>query len=172
MANGKNSPVIGDNGLSIQKGDASKYARLLRELSSWEKPDRSNVHALEERFTQYLLFCEQNDMKIGNQLCYLALGISKDDAYNWENGRTMSNSHSEFIKKVKQICAGNREILMQDGKINPITGIFWQKNYDGLRDAQEIEVKTAGILAPTLSPEDIAKQIPQDIPVDVDWQDE
>jgi len=29
---------------------------------------------------------------------------------------------------------------MVDGKVNPVTGIFWQKNYDGLRDAQEIVV--------------------------------
>lgn len=26
---------------------------------------------------------------------------------------------------------------MQDGKINPVTGIFWQKNYDGLKDQTE-----------------------------------
>lgn len=26
---------------------------------------------------------------------------------------------------------------MEDGKINPVTGIFWQKNYDGLKDQQE-----------------------------------
>ena len=29
---------------------------------------------------------------------------------------------------------------MQDGKVNPVTGIFWQKNYDGLRDQQEVVV--------------------------------
>ena len=26
---------------------------------------------------------------------------------------------------------------MQDGKVNPVTGIFWQKNYDGMRDQTE-----------------------------------
>lgn len=29
---------------------------------------------------------------------------------------------------------------MQDGKVNPVTGIFWQKNYDGLKDQQEVVV--------------------------------
>ncbi|CAJ0600759.1 unnamed protein product [Cylicocyclus nassatus] len=33
-----------------------------------------------------------------------------------------------------------REGLMADGKVNPVTGIFWQKNYDGLRDQQEVVV--------------------------------
>ena len=27
---------------------------------------------------------------------------------------------------------------MEDGKVNPVTGIFWQKNYDGLKDQQEV----------------------------------
>ena len=27
---------------------------------------------------------------------------------------------------------------MQDGKINPVTGIFWQKNYDGMKDQSEV----------------------------------
>ena len=27
---------------------------------------------------------------------------------------------------------------MQDGQINPVTGIFWQKNYDGLKDTQDL----------------------------------
>jgi hypothetical protein len=35
---------------------------------------------------------------------------------------------------------------MEDGKINPVTGIFWQKNYDGMRDQQEV------VLTPNTSP--------------------
>ena len=27
---------------------------------------------------------------------------------------------------------------MEDGKVNPVTGIFWQKNYDGMKDQQEV----------------------------------
>ena len=27
---------------------------------------------------------------------------------------------------------------MSDGEINPVTGIFWQKNWDGLKDQQEV----------------------------------
>ena len=47
---------------------------------------------------------------------------------------------TEFIKKVKAACALYREGLMQDGKVNPVTGIFWQKNYDGFKDQQELVV--------------------------------
>ena len=81
-----------------------------------------------------------NDIKIGNQMCYLALGITKDDVYNWEHGNSRGDTHGDFAKKIRKICAGNREILMQDGQINPITGIFWQKNYDGMRDVQDVVI--------------------------------
>ena len=35
---------------------------------------------------------------------------------------------------------------MEDGKVNPVTGIFWQKNYDGLKDQQEV------VLTPNTNP--------------------
>jgi hypothetical protein len=28
--------------------------------------------------------------------------------------------------------------MMADGKLNPVVGIFWQKNYDGFKDQQEV----------------------------------
>lgn len=135
---GGNSPVIGDNGIATQQGDNSKYAKLLMEVNSWGEVDVSSVPALEERMGKYLQFCFDNDLKIGNQMCYLALGISKDDVYNWEHGLCRGKEHSDFIKKIRKLCSGNRELLLQDGKVNPILGIFWQKNYDGLKDVQDL----------------------------------
>lgn len=134
----KKSPCVGDNGVSVEAGDNSKYARFLGEVSSWPPIDKTNVDSLEERFNMYIQFCINNDMKIGNQACYFALGINKDDVYDWTHGRKGTPRHSDFIKKVREFCAAYREFLMQDGKVNPVTGIFWQKNYDGLKDQQDL----------------------------------
>jgi hypothetical protein len=166
---GGNSPVIGNNGLSTKPGDNSKYASILLELSTWERPDKGNIDALESRFIEYLQYCERHDIKVGNQMAYLALGISKDDVYNWENGRTLDNSHSDFIKKVKAICAGNRELLMQDNKVNPIAGIFWQKNYDSMKDIQDINITASNALQPTMSMEEIADKVAKDVVIDTDY---
>lgn len=134
----RNSPVIGDNGIAVKPGDNARYAGYLLEFLSWGRVDKQNIDELEERLARYVAYCAQHDIKIGNQVCYMALGINKDDVYNWEHQRHGTPEHRDFIKKVKFICAGNREFLMQDGKINPVTGIFWQKNYDGLKDQQEM----------------------------------
>lgn len=45
---------------------------------------------------------------------------------------------SQHISFLKDFFRAYREGLMQDGKINPVTGIFWQKNYDGMKDQSEV----------------------------------
>lgn len=132
----KNSPVFAQ--ANVPAGRNTEYATFLMEISSLPPVDKDDIEALEQRFRDYLNLCAKYDMKVGNQAAYLALGITKDNVYDWENGRGRTPAHSDFIKKVKQFCATYRENLMQDGQINPVTGIFWQKNYDGLKDTQDL----------------------------------
>lgn len=154
--NGRNNPLMTEAAVNTLPGENARYADLLLQLMSWPKVDRSDVGALEQRFTEYVRFCAENDLKIGNQVCYLALGITKDDVYDWENGRSQTQKHSDFIKKIKTFCAGNREMLMQDGKVWAPTGMFWQKNYDGLRDVQDITISPTNPLG---APPDISNVI-------------
>ena len=86
----------------------------------------------------YLETCAKYDMKIGNQAAYAAIGIDKGIAWEWVNRCTTNPARTDFIKKVQKVCALYREGLMQDGKVNPVTGIFWQKNYDGMKDQTEM----------------------------------
>lgn len=88
-----------------------------------------------ERFKAYLRLCAEQDMKVGNQMSYLAAGLNRWDIDKWT---TCGNADKvELIKKIRQICTVYREQLMADGKVNPAVGIFWQKNYDGLKDQVE-----------------------------------
>lgn len=134
----RNSPVIGSNGVHTSTGDNARYARILGELISWGPVDKSDVHALEARFVKFLDFCAQNDVRITNAVTYLALGITKNDVYNWEKERSRTPAHCDFIRKIKHFCASYREMLGADGKLNPVTLIWWQKNYDGMVDKQEL----------------------------------
>lgn len=168
---GGNSPVIGDNGVMTNPGDNSKYAMLALEMNSWPPVDRSNIDALDERLYKYLAFCNDNDVKIGNMACYFALGIDKAIAFDWETGKYGSPAHVDFIKKVKRICALSREYLMQDGKINPITGIFWQKNHDAFADVQQFVVTPGNPLGEITDPEAL-KQRYLDAAPDIEAQKE
>ncbi len=98
-ARGGNSPVIGDNGVNTKPGDNSKIAGTLLQILQWGEVDRSNIQALESRFWQFIEFCMNNDIRITNQMTYLALGINKDIAYDWEHGHSRTIEHCNFIKR-------------------------------------------------------------------------
>jgi hypothetical protein len=111
-----------------------------------EPLDYNDVDEMERRFKRYLDLCAEWDMKIGNQAAYAAIGIDKGLVWDWLNRREANPRRTDFLKKVQKVCAMYREGLMEDGKVNPVTGIFWQKNYDGMKDQQEV------VLTPNTSP--------------------
>lgn len=103
-----------------------------------QPPELTDPDCIErwEKFTAYLRMCAEKDMKVGNLAAYMAIGIDKTIAWKWENEQ-LSKDRRNLIKSIRQVCAVYREQLMQDGKVNPVVGIFWQKNYDGMRDQTE-----------------------------------
>lgn len=50
---------------------------------------------------------------------------------------------------------------MANGKLNPVTGIFWQKNFDGMKDTQEVVLTPNNPLGESVNPEQIASNISQ-----------
>ena len=103
-----------------------------------QPPELTDPDCIErwEKFTAYLRMCAEKDMKVGNLAAYMAIGIDKTIAWKWENEQ-LSKDRRNLIKSIRQVCAVYREQLMQDGKVNPVVGIFWQKHYDGMRDQTE-----------------------------------
>jgi len=157
--NGKNSPVIGDNGVHTKPGDNSRIAAILLEVLRWGTVDKSNVAEMEKRFIKYVDFCMKNDVRITNQLTYLALGINKDIVYEWTVGGQRTKEHADFIKKITHFCSSYREQLGADGKLNPVTLIWWQKNYDGFVDKSEIVLTPKNPLGELKDPLEIQKRL-------------
>lgn len=133
-----NSPIMQGQKEEMPKGYNAKMVSFILAITPKEPLDYSDVDEMERRFYNYLEMCAAWDMKVGNQAAYTAIGITKEQAWEWENVTKGNPRRTDFIKKVRQICGLYREGLMQDGKINPVTGIFWQKNYDGMKDQSEV----------------------------------
>lgn len=57
---------------------------------------------------------------------------------------------------------------MADGKVNAVAGIFWQKNYDGLKDQQEVVIEPRNQIEADKTPEEVQQMLADDIPIDVD----
>lgn len=134
------SPIIRDNNPVLPEGYNTQMIMFMREVMPEEPIDINDVEEMNRRFTRYLDICAKYDKKIGNLAAYAAIGITKEQAKDFEVNSKSNPARAYFIKKVRQFCSMYREGLMQDGKVNPVTGIFWQKNYDGLKDQQEVVV--------------------------------
>lgn len=163
--------TFGDNGFDLQPGDNSKALAKLLPLYQLPKIDINSDEEVIERIDYYFNYCFNNDLKPGVEGLAMAIGVSRATLWDWETGRSradVSNTRSDIIKKAKQLLALNMENLSQNGKINPVTAIFLMKNHFGYVDKQEVVVTPNQNLDAGQTPDEIAKLIESDIPIDVD----
>ena len=101
--------------------------------------DRSDLLSLKSCFIAYLKLCQEDGFNVGNLAAYAAMGFT--DSTNFNNFCKKDDPEIRaFGKFVRQTCAMFRENLVTDSKLNPVIGIFWQRNYDGLRnDTEQIQ---------------------------------
>ena len=122
-----------------------------------------DVNDMRNRFYLYCALSERVGMRIGNMNAYHAMGISYVQAIDWRKGGAGSTAERrELIAEVDAICSGTREMLAGMQQINPVLAIFWQKNYDGLKDVQDHVVSTGDPLGDKQSREQIQEKY-QDI---------
>ena len=59
-----------------------------------------------------------------------------------------------------------------NGKVNPVTAIFWSKNFDGMTDSTTLNISADRGPEAQRTPSEIAKQIERDIPIDAEYTTE
>ena len=125
----------------VEKGDNARYIR--HAMASWDLPaiDISDEKQVKDRIAWYFNHCSEDDMKPTVSGLRNALGISNDTLWQWKNGNYRGATHSELIKKTYAILEELWEDYMQNGKINPVSGIFLGKNHFGYQDKTEVVVR-------------------------------
>lgn len=155
-SNGKNSPVIGDNGVLTEPGDNRKYLAVSMQLMKLPDIDLNDPEQVEQRLEEYFAIHFENDLKPTVAGMGLALnGMDRRRLWeiktgNLKGGTTEYNlptSTLDAIKKAYKIMENMWENYMQNGKINPVSGIFLGKNNFGYQDKQEM------VLTPNTNPE-------------------
>jgi hypothetical protein len=114
-----------------------KEIAFILEVTPKSKPDFNDIEEMDRRFTHYLETCAKYGKRVGNMTAYSAIGVSVDNVSDWTAPNAKNKDRKQFFEYVKSVCATYREGLMQDSKVHPAVGIFWQKNYDGLKDQKE-----------------------------------
>lgn len=138
----RNRPDLANFGAeNTEPGDNSRYLRYA--MASWELPpiDISDPKQVENRIIEYFSFCVENDRKPNMVGMANWLGVNKDTLNTWKNGEYRASTHSVVIKKAVNVLEELWVDYMQNGKVNPASGIFLGKNMFGYKDNQDITIR-------------------------------
>lgn len=147
----KSSYTMTENALAQRReNSATKYARndeereynarlidhVMRVNEIATHADKNDLSTLKSCFIAYLHLCQEDGFNISNIAAYASMGFPS--AAHFERFLQKDNPEIKaFAASVKQTCAMFRETLVADSKLNPVIGIFWQRNFDGLRNDTE-----------------------------------
>ena len=123
---------------------------------------------LVQRLDEFFSMAQERQIPPTIQEMALYCGYTAQTFNDWKNGRNkgfcdsdnLTPSTSVIIKKAVEILHGMDMVLTQSGKINPVAYIWKAKNWYGERDVQEIVVTPSGDRTVPLTPEEIAKNLP------------
>lgn len=144
---------------NVKPGDNSRYLRYA--LASLDLPpiDISDPEQVKKRIYEYFQFCIENDRKPNMVGMANWIGIEPETLRTWKNGQYRSSTHSGMIKKAIMILEEMWVDYMQNGKINPASGIFLAKNMFGYRDVIDIAPTTAPPLGDTPDQKQLEERI-------------
>lgn len=125
-----------------EPGEISKMLGQVLTISHWPAIDTDNAEQVAARIDQYHMFCFENDMKPDMPGLALSLGVSRSTLWKWENGVESNKPQAvrNTLKKGREINEILLSQMMQNGKINPVTGIFLLKNNHGYKDQTDVVV--------------------------------
>ena len=147
---GGNSPVIGNNGLQLEPGDNTKYLSLNMEIMELPNIDLTDVEAVNGRLREYFEIYAKYDVK--PTVSGLAVALNGHNrTWLWslvtgqpQGGRgncvNLPTDVTNSIKKAYVTLEMLWENYMQNGKVNPVAGIFLGKNNYGYQDKTEYVV--------------------------------
>ena len=122
-----------------ESGDNRKYIQHSLRLAKLPRVNLKSVEEVTQRIVDYFSICAEDDMK--PSVAGLALAMDIDKTYLWEIrvGKKGKNPDvADAIKKAMKILDLQMVDYMQNGKINPVSGIFLMKNNFGYADKQEV----------------------------------
>jgi transcriptional regulator with XRE-family HTH domain len=127
--------------------------------------DRKDPQQVSDRINLYFTRCCEADIKPSVAGLANALGVQRQAIWDIRSGndlRGFSPESADLIKKAHGILGELWEDYMQNGKVNPVAGIFLGKNHFGYKDQQEVVVTPNNPLGDETSTEEIAKRIAED----------
>lgn len=124
----------------VEPGDNARYLAHAMATMNLPRIDTSDPAQVEERIQWYLGHCVNNDMKPTVKGFCNALGINRTTLWTWRTGQYRAGTHEEIIVRAYDLLEEMWENYMQNGKINPMAGVFLGVNNFGYRDVKQVNL--------------------------------
>lgn len=122
-------------------GENARYNAHSLEIMTMPKINTNDYRDVHQRSIDYFMICQRNDMKPNIAGYALALGVSRQTLKDWMSGKVRKPKEvQEELELFNNVLVAQMEDYMQNGKVNPVSGIFLAKNNYGYTDKQEIVV--------------------------------
>lgn len=157
-----------------EPGDNRKYLEHSLAMWNWPEVDMREPEKVTERIGQYFNQCQMDDMKPSVAGMALAFGVDRKTLWAWANGvdsAYVPTASRNAIKKAYQLLNSQMENYMQNGKINPVAGIFLMKNNMGYQDKQEVVLTPNQQLGDSATPEELQQKYLEATASDYDSED-
>lgn len=115
--------------------NARQIEHIIRVQEIAQNADRHDLLSLKSCFIAYLKLCQEDGFKVGNLAAYASMGF--DFATFSKFCHKDDPEIKAFCRFIKSTCAMFRENMVSENQLNPVIGIFWQRNFDGLRNDTE-----------------------------------
>lgn len=169
---GKRPNKSAEMSVQTEPGDNAKYLKQALEIAKLEKIDMKDAQKVSDRTMDYFSICEKNDMKPSVAGLALAYGIDRKTVWVIRTGQgSYPNEVRNTVKRAVEIINSLMEDYMQNGKINPVSGIFLMKNNMDYTDKQEVEITPKSPLGDTTDMRQLEEKYRDSVVIDVDGND-
>ena len=112
------------------------------------------------RFNDYFNFCVEQEVKPTVESFALAFGVTTATIRNWESGE-YGSFKKDLVKRGKTIMQAFLTNAVMEGSVNPVTYIFYSKNYYGMVDKVE-HVENTGFERSDEAKRELIDSLPSD----------
>lgn len=156
----------------LEPGDSKKFINNSMRIFNLPKIDISNAEQVKSRVQEYFDICGEDDVKPSVAGLALALGIDRRRLWEIREGvRSKNPEVSDTLKSAMQLLDLQMTDYMQNGKINPVSGIFLMKNNFGYADKQEVVVTPNNPLGDGQDEKQLEEKYQDSVIIDAEAQD-
>lgn len=141
--------------------DPTKTSTLLKNIMTIASmPKCVTEDEFVTRFNDYFNFCIEQEIKPTVESFALAFGITTQTVRKWETGE-YGAFKKDLVKRGKTIMQTFLTNAVMEGKVNPVTYIFYSKNYYGMVDKVE-HIANTGVEQSDESKKELLEALPDD----------